>query len=109
MRLSEYLREIGQPLYYYPRLARVVGGVKACILLCRLIQWHGHEANPARGIFKSFDELCEETGMSLDEAKAASKTLATLKIVRKDYDRLNHRLYHLIDFDRLDELWRQSP
>jgi len=108
VRLSQYLRGVGDPLYYYPRLARVVGGVKACILLCRLIQWSGHEHEPERGIHKSFAEIMEETGMTLDEAKAASKTLKNLGIIEKDYARLRHRLYHRINFDRLDALWEAA-
>jgi len=53
MKLSDFLENVGRPIAYYPRLAQVVGGVKATVFLCQLIYWRGKESDKHGWIYKT--------------------------------------------------------
>lgn len=106
MKLSEFLQQIGRPVAYFPRLAKVVGGVKQAILIGQLIYWCRDEQSNL--IYKTSDELEEETGLTYAEQKVARGYLKQLKIIKDRYARLEHTVYFEIDFDRLNDLWERS-
>src|SRR5208282_5326936 len=54
---------------------------------------------------KSQQELCGETGMTLEEQRAARKQLVQRGVLHCKYNRLEHRLFFKIDLERLDALW----
>ncbi len=39
MSYSQYLREMGQPIAYYPKLAKTLGGVATAVLFSQLFYW----------------------------------------------------------------------
>lgn len=103
MKLSEVLRGLGRVIAYYPGLAKSLGGIKSAVLFCQLFfcsQRAGSEWFP-----KSQQELCAETGMTLEEQRAARKQLVERGVLHSKYNRLEHRLYFKIDLERLDALW----
>jgi len=106
MRLSDFIIGVGQPVAYYPTLARCLGSVKAAIFLCQLLYWTGKEAS-AEGIYKSVEEITMETGLSYREQQSARKLLTELKILSETYNRLEHRIYYRIDYDVLNQLFEK--
>ena len=103
MKLSEYLRGLRRVVAYYPGLAQLLGGVKPGILFCQL--FFVSQRAGSEWFAKSQQELCNETGMTLEEQRAARKQLAERGVLQSKYSRLEHRLYFKIDLERLDALW----
>ena len=102
--LTEVLDGIGRPVAYFPKLAALLGGVKACVLLCHLFHWSERADERTGEFWKSQQELVEETGLTIDELRAARETLGEKGVLRCRYARVEHRLYFTIDRGRLDAL-----
>lgn len=103
MKLSDLLREIGRPIAYHPGLAPKLGGVNAAVLFGQLFYWQARTQNPL-GVFKTADELQEETGLSYEEQRNARKALRTRGVLVETNKRLEHKLYFRIDEDALEAL-----
>jgi hypothetical protein len=106
MRLSEALDGIGRPIAYFPRLAKFLGGVKVGVHFCQLWYW-SRRAGESGEFWKSLDELCEETGLTPDEERAARKLEVEKGLVKVRYARFEHRLYFRINDELLDELFAE--
>src|SRR5258708_2706357 len=104
MKLSETLCGVGRPIAYLPGVAKFLGGVKACGLFCQLFYW-SERTNESGWFWKSQEELADETGLTIDELRAARKELTEKGVLQSRYARIEHRLYFKIDRRRLDELW----
>lgn len=105
MKLSEFLTDIGRPVSYYPGLRKITGSTTATILICQLVYWTGKEQSGDGWIYKSAEELENETGLSYDEQKTARAKLVERGIVKEDYKRLEHKMYFQVQLDMLNELW----
>jgi hypothetical protein len=105
MKLSEALEGLGLPIAYYPGLARLLGGVKACVLFCQLFYWSERTGQKWGEVWKSLKELVKETGMTMAEVRAARDVLADRGVLVSRYARLEHQLYFTINRERLDALW----
>ena len=103
MRPTEVMLSIGRPIAYYPKLAKHVGGVKACIFLCQLLYWSDKTDNPL-GVYKDADQWEEETGLSYREQATARKALKELSLIIETHKRLEHRIYFRVDFEMMDEV-----
>jgi len=104
MRLSEALNGVGRPIAYYPKLAKFLGGVKVGVHFCQLWYW-SQRASESGEFWKSLEELCDETGLTFDEERAARKLETERGLLKTRYARIEHRLYFKIDFHRLDDLF----
>ena len=104
MRLSDFITDVGQSLSYYPSIARLVG-VKECVLLCQFIYWKGKQTDPDGWIYKTREDIRDETGMSFREQETARNSLRSKKLLDDKYDRLNHQLFFRVNFETLNELW----
>lgn len=102
MRLSEFLTDIGQPFAYYPQIAKLCGGVKEGIFLCRIIWW---QRDTGEWVTKTMEEITDATGLSLKEQRSARMELKALGVLMEKEDRLAHELSYRIDFEALDALW----
>ncbi|MGV7078458.1 DNA replication protein [Testudinibacter sp. P80/BLE/0925] len=103
MRASQVLKLIGRPVAYYKDLARPLGGATAAILFSQLFYWSDKTDNPL-GVYKQLEELCDETGLTLEELRSARKKLVSLGVLNETYKRLEHRLYFKLDLAVFDEL-----
>lgn len=101
MRLSESLTGIGRPVAYFPSLARAFKSVNAAIFFAQVFYWMPH-AKDARGVYKTADEIEQETGLSVQEQRTARKKLRDAGVLVETHDRLNHRMYYAIDMEALD-------
>ena len=69
-----------------------------------LFYW-SRRAGVSGEFWKSVDELCDETGLTPDEERAARKLEVEKGLVNVRYARFEHRLYFRINDERLDELF----
>lgn len=103
MKPSEALRKMGQAIAYYKGLTPVLGGVTATVLFSQLFYW-SDKTNNTLGVYKTLDELCEETGLTKGELRSARKKLCELGVLVETHKRLEHKVYFKIDFDVFDRL-----
>jgi hypothetical protein len=109
---SGVLDWLGHPFNYYPPLAKLVGGVKEAVFLANLMRW-SNQATGRAGIedgwiYKSAEELQEETGLTYKEQWAARKTLVKLGVLVEQYRRAEHRIYFLVNKKSLDDLYARA-
>jgi hypothetical protein len=111
MRPSELFRHVGRPIAYYPRLARVCGGVAASVLICQFLYWADKTTDPDGWVYKTQAEIQDETGLTPKEQRTARGQLGGLLEVR--YDRLEHRQFYRVNTELLDEVieaaWGADP
>jgi len=105
MKVGESIVGIGRPVAYYPSLAKALGGVNVALLLCQLLYWRG-KGRYGNKVYKTADDLEEETGLSYREQLAARKKLKALGILRERYVRLQHQTYFDIDMAALDRAFQ---
>ena len=86
------LRGTGQPIAYFPKLGKYIGCVKAGIFLGQMVFWSDKTDNPL-GVYKTSEQIEEETGLSYREQVSARKKLVALGLISETYKRLDHRLY----------------
>jgi len=105
MRFFQSLRDIGRSYTYYPRLAEVVGGVGPALFLSALNSWDGQGVTDGDWIYKTKENLTDETGLTRREQDAARKKLRELDILEENYRRLDHRMFYRINEDVLEAFW----
>jgi hypothetical protein len=105
LRLLDFLTDVGRPIAYYPKLSKALGGSKQTILLCQLIYWCDKGSNPDGWIYKSVDELIEETGLTYKEQIGARAALRELGLIEDRYARLKHRLEFFVHREAINDFW----
>ena len=103
MRFSDALRQIGKPIAYYRDLARPLGGATCSILFSQIFYWQDKTSDPL-GVYKTQEELQNETGLTRTELENARKKLRNLGILIETNKRLEHKIYYRLDLEKLDEL-----
>lgn len=106
MKLTEFISDVGRPVAYYPGLKKITKSTTATILLCQLIYWTGKQADPEGWIYKTSDDLEEETGLTYDEQKTARTQLVKLGLIEEVYRRLDHQMAFRIMANAINENWR---
>ena len=104
----------GDYVPYYPRLAKLVGGVKAAVMLSRAVSWtrqvtHSGDSRHKDGWFwKSIAEWREETGLSRREQDTGRATLKDMGLIEERLRGLPAQLHYRVDLDRLGTLLGQQ-
>lgn len=96
------LRGTGQPIAYFPKLGKYLGCIKAGVFLGQMVFWSDKTDNPL-GVYKTSEEIEEETGLSYREQVSARKKLVSLGLLSETYKRLDHRMYFKFNEIRFDE------
>lgn len=97
------MRAMGKPIAYYPKLAKPLGGVSAAILFSQLFYWQDKAASDL-GVYKTRDELEDETGLSHNEQRTAAKKLCEKGVLIVTKKRLEHKTYYKIDNEKVNEI-----
>lgn len=105
MKLTDFLDNVGRPVAYYPKLRRITGSTNATILLCQFMYWRGKEASGDGWLYKTADEIENETGLSYGEQKTARRDLVSAGLLEEHYARLDHQMRFKLDLDALNEKW----
>lgn len=94
---------IGRVNAYYPNLAKPFGGVSVAVLFSQLFYWQD-KATSQLGVYKTRDELKEETGLTHNEQRTAIKKLESLGILIVTEKRLEHKTFYKIDTRKMNEV-----
>ena len=105
MKLTDFLHDVGRPVAYYPELRRITGSVTATILLCQFIYWRGKESGGDGWLYKTADEITEETGLSYNEQKTARRDLIQAGLLEEHYARLDHQMRFKLNLDAINLKW----
>lgn len=105
MKLSEYLNDVGRPVSYYPKMRKLTGSTNATIFFCQFFYWTGKERSGDGWIYKTSDEIEDETGLSYKEQVGAREKLVRAGLLHERYARLDHQMYFKIDMDALNAKW----
>ena len=97
------MRAMGKPIAYYPKLAKPLGGVSAAILFSQLFYWQD-KATSNLGVYKTRNELEDETGLSHNEQRTAVKKLCEKGVLIITEKRLEHKTYYKIDNEKVNEI-----
>lgn len=102
--MSHYLtlKGIGRPVAYFPKLGVYLDSVTAGVFLCQMIYWHD-KATSELGVYKTSDEIQEETGLTYREQVTARKKLCSLGLIEETNKRLEHKIYFKFNESVFDE------
>jgi DNA-binding transcriptional regulator GbsR (MarR family) len=103
MNAVETLKLIGRPNAYYPKLAKPLGGVGPAVLFSQLFYWQD-KATSDLGVYKTRDELEEETGLSHNEQRTAIKKLKQKGVLIVTEKRLEHKTFYKIDNEKVNQV-----
>lgn len=101
MRASDLLLDFGRPVAYFPGLVKRFGSVNAVIFFSQIFYWQD-KADSKLGVYKTSEEIESETGLSYREQLTARKHLVSRGILIETNKRLEHKIYYLIDCEKLD-------
>ena len=101
-KLSTALKSLGRCITYYPSLAAAVG-LKESIILCQLLYWTPKVSGEG-WIYKTAEELSEETGLSYREQLRIRKNLVKQQLIEERHDRVEHRIYFRVCIEALDKI-----
>lgn len=105
MKLTDFLQDIGRPVAYYPGLKKITGSTTATILLCQFIYWRGKESSGDGWLYKTSQEIEDETGLTYNEQKTARAVLVKVGLIQEHYARLDHQLKFMVNLDAINEKW----
>ncbi len=88
---------------YNPDLARVLGSVKAGVLVCQLLYWWKKGKNPD-WIYKTAEEIKEETALSRGEQDTAIKKCKELKIIEVKLKGIPAKRHFKLHIEKIVEL-----
>ncbi|HEK0602079.1 TPA: replication protein [Proteus mirabilis] len=106
MRASDLLLDFGRPVAYFPGLVKRLGSVNAVIFFSQIFYWQD-KADSKLGVYKTSEEIESETGLSYREQLTARKHLVSRGILVEINKRLEHKIYYLIDCEKLDYVMSQ--
>ncbi|WP_250483283.1 hypothetical protein [Caballeronia sp. GaOx3] len=72
-------------------------------MFCQIFYWQSR-ATSELGVHKTSEELCEETGLTYEEQRAARRALKKSGVLIETEKRLEHKIYFRIDEDALERL-----
>jgi hypothetical protein len=104
MKIGIFLGNIGNPAIYYPKLAKITGGVAASILLFQLFQWQSQLRNSENWLTINCKEIEEATGLNSEEQAFARSQLKSRSLLKEKLINFNTSTLELwADFDTFEE------
>lgn len=107
MKLTNYIIDMGRVIAYYPNLKRVTGSTTATILLCQFLYWSNKTRDNKGWIYKTSEEIEEETGLTRWEQQTAKEKLVELKLLESEFKRLDHTSRYKVNEDELNSQWEE--
>ncbi|WP_392559763.1 hypothetical protein [Orbus mooreae] len=104
MNAVETLKLIGRPNAYYPNLAKPLGGVNSAVLFSQLFYWQDKSTSDL-GVYKTRDELEDETGLTHNEQRTAIKKLVDKGVLIVTEKRLEHKTFYKICNEKVNEIF----
>jgi hypothetical protein len=98
-----------RPIAYHPILAKVCGSVTAALFLSQIAYWSDKGHSSDGWIWKTREEMTDETGLSRREQESARRILSDLKILQQARRGVPARMWYQIDWDVLTNLIDALP
>jgi len=92
---------------YHAAFAKHFGGVKAAVLLSQLYYWRDKGSDPSGWIYKTTDEIEEETGLSYREQRTARKKLVEAGVLEEDLRGMPAQLYYRVNTQAIERALNQ--
>jgi len=105
VKLSNYIVDLGRVVAYYPNLKKITDSTTSSILLCQLLYWC--DKTKDQWIWKTSDDIEEETGLTYNEQRTARKNLVDLGIIDEKYARLDHIYKFRVNQEVLNKKWEE--
>ena len=83
-------------------MAHALGSVTAALFLCQLIYWDPKATDPDGWVWKTRDEIFQETGLSRREQETARKQLVDAGVLEEKRRGVPARLFYRVDLDQLE-------
>ena len=83
MQIGIFLGSVGNPVIYYPKLAKITGGVTATIFLCQLFQWQSQLANSENWVQTNTAEIEKATSLNREEQELAREQLKARLLLKE--------------------------
>lgn len=106
-KVGDYIMDLGRAVAFYPGLKKIIGSTNAVILLCQLIYWSDKSSDNG-WIWKSSDEIEEETSLTYNEQFTARKILVDMNIIEEEYKRLDHKIRFRVNQEELNKQWEEA-
>ncbi|MBZ8179237.1 hypothetical protein [Oscillatoria salina] len=104
MKLRQLWQNLGIPVVYYPKLAKVTGGASAAIFLAYLINQQLFENQTEEWLSFSSQEIEMETGLSRREQEFARQQLRQRSLLKeRSITTTNDSLEFYLDLDALEQ------
>lgn len=83
MKIGIFLGNLGNPAIYYPKLAKITGGVTASIFLCQLLQWQAQHSYSGEWVKTNSTEIEKATGLNQEEQELARQQLKVRSLLKE--------------------------
>ncbi|HEY9649055.1 MAG TPA: hypothetical protein V6C95_00220 [Coleofasciculaceae cyanobacterium] len=104
MKFGKFLRQLENSKVYYPKLAKVMGGVTASIFFCKIFHKQSQLKNHQDGVKITVDELEEETGLNCTEQELARHQLLERSLLKERWGSADKTLGEFwVDIDALEQ------
>src|SRR6476661_6212634 len=103
---------LGSPIAYYTAFAKVLGGVEEGIFTSQFFYWYGRGYDPAGWIYKTQEDIEDETGLTRRNQETARKNLRMLGVLEEKRMGVPSKLYYRLNLDQLFALvdaWAAPP
>lgn len=89
MQIGIFLGSVGNPVIYYPKLAKITGGVTASIFLCQLFHWQSQLPNSDNWVQTNTAEIEKATGLNPEEQELARQQLKARLLLKEKLPNLH--------------------
>jgi hypothetical protein len=107
MKLSDFLTDIGRPVAFYPGLVKALGDRNEAIFICQMAYWRGKGDNKEGWIYKTSDQIEEETSLTYKEQTNVRAGLLKKGLLEEHYARTEHQMYYRVNWDAVNQIWEQ--
>ena len=107
MKATEAIEELGRPVSYYPKFAKIFG-MPESVFIFQMIYWKGKEKSKDGWIYKTREEIEEETGLTYKQQIRVRKTLLKSSILEERYSRSEHRMYFKINNIMVNKIYSEK-
>lgn len=94
----------GPGISFNPAFARIAGSVTAGLMLTQLNYWTGKEKSRDGWVFKTREQMEEETTLSRREQETAQRSLLHNELIEVQLKGVPAKLHYRVNYDRLSEM-----
>lgn len=103
MKVTSVIASIGQPITYYPALAKALESIPAAIFLAQLIYWTGKQKDESGWIYKSREEWEEETSLTRSQQESARGILREKGLIEEKQTSFNRTKHYRIESEAIEK------